>query len=169
MISFLIYIFGTLIRIQVLDLTVSGPINQDNCWFMWLSVGLLIWLLDMVFLFRPFFQFPVLCGFLDFGMGLFVSFFFFNYYYYDDNKNISCFSLLWYTEMSVEQVDLEDGWAKLKVFICELIARVNAGKQPYFVDEFKTNWTYNALSSSLLLVLFFNFSCLSRWFVLLYV
>ncbi|XP_039129447.1 cullin-1-like [Dioscorea cayenensis subsp. rotundata] len=43
--------------------------------------------------------------------------------------------------MSVEQVDLEDGWAKLKVFICELIARVNAGKQPYFVDEFKTNWT----------------------------
>lgn len=104
-----------------------------------------------------------------FRNGFVCFFFFFNYYYYDDNKNISCFSLLWYTEMSVEQVDLEDGWAKLKVFICELIARVNAGKQPYFVDEFKTNWTYNALSSSLLLVLFFNFSCLSRWFVLLYV
>ncbi|KAH7676735.1 Cullin N-terminal protein [Dioscorea alata] len=42
--------------------------------------------------------------------------------------------------MSVEQVDLEDGWAKLKVFICELIARVDAGEQPYFSDEFRTNF-----------------------------
>ncbi|KAH7676734.1 Cullin N-terminal protein [Dioscorea alata] len=43
--------------------------------------------------------------------------------------------------MSVEQVDLEDGWAKLKDFICELIARVDAGEQPYYSDEYTTNFT----------------------------
>ncbi|KAH7658110.1 Cullin N-terminal protein [Dioscorea alata] len=42
--------------------------------------------------------------------------------------------------MSFKQVDLEDGWANLKVFICKLIARVDAGETPYSSDEFTTHW-----------------------------
>ncbi|KAM0954336.1 hypothetical protein DsansV1_C01g0009961 [Dioscorea sansibarensis] len=46
----------------------------------------------------------------------------------------------WVDQMKVNRVDLEEGWANLKLFICELITGVEAGQKPYVTDELMNYW-----------------------------